>query len=476
MTQNEHSSGVPLTRRQIREMQQSAAPQTTPPEDDPQPRRETVPQPEAFATPRREEQRHLSREAPPPAAPVVSQRSEEPAAGPTAPARSEPAAEPVREVHGTLDDLDIGADEPPKKRRRRGGGCLIALFVVLAVLGGLVYAGYWAVNEYGGRVSNFLGLNQEPTEYEEGQATGEAIIVIRQGDTGYEISQTLYDEGVTLTPTSFYNMLVAAQTNPDFRPGVYRLQQRMTSIAALAAIEDPANREDGVAFPEGYTVENIIPILVDRLDLSEDEVQAAVENPSDYGVEAERLEGWLFPASYDFEPGTSASDAIRTMVARTTQALDDAGVPADFATRQEILTLASIIQREARIDDFDKVAAVMQNRLGPNSATNQLLQMDSTAQYGYGEMHAGTVWSSQEALEDDNPWNTYVRTGLPQTPISNPGADAIAAAMHPADGDWQFFVTVNMATGETVFSETLAEHDRAAEQARQWCRDNEGQC
>ena len=98
--------------------------------------------------------------------------------------------------------------------------------------------------------------------------------------------------------------------------------------------------------------------------------------------------------------------------------------------------------------------------------------MDSTAQYGYGEMHDGTVSSSGEALADDNPWNTYVHTGLPIGPIANPGDVAIDAAMHPADGDWLYFVTVNLDTGETVFTSNVADHNRAVAQWQAWCTDN----
>ncbi|MGL4257272.1 MAG: endolytic transglycosylase MltG, partial [Microbacterium sp.] len=107
-----------------------------------------------------------------------------------------------------------------------------------------------------------------------------------------------------------------------------------------------------------------------------------------------------------------------------------------------------------------------------NQETFGLLQMDSTAQYGYGEMHDGTASSSQEALEDENPWNTYVNAGLPAGPISNPGDVAIAAAMSPAEGPWLYFVTVDLNTGETVFTTNLADHNRAVAQWQEWCSAN----
>jgi UPF0755 protein len=163
---------------------------------------------------------------------------------------------------------------------------------------------------------------------------------------------------------------------------------------------------------------------------------------------------------------------IQTLVNRTVKSLDTAQVPQE--DREKILTIASIIQREARFeDDFYKVSRVIQNRLDPdNQETFGLLQMDSTAQYGYGENHDGTVSTSAAALADDNPWNTYVHAGLPIGPISNPGDTAIDAAMHPANGDWLYFVTVNLDTGETVFTNNLTDHNRAVAQWQSWCADH----
>jgi UPF0755 protein len=84
------------------------------------------------------------------------------------------------------------------------------------------------------------------------------------------------------------------------------------------------------------------------------------------------------------------------------------------------------------------------------------------------------VWSTDEALSDDNPWNTYVHEGLPKGPIANPGRDAIAAAIDPEAGDWLYFVAVNLDTRESVFSATLEEHNAAVEQLNQWCVANPG--
>jgi len=277
-------------------------------------------------------------------------------------------------------------------------------------------------------------------------------------------------------------MLVDTAQNPTFYPGVYRLQKQMTSAAALTALQDPANKlENSALIREGLTVQQTLPILAEGIGLPLEDFEAAIADPSVYGVTVDPaivaaggqpLEGWLFPAMYEFDPGATATDVIRTMVDRTVVSLESAGVPVE--DRQRVLTIASIIQREARFtEDFYKVSRVIQNRMDPgNQETFGLLQMDSTAQYGYGELHDGTVSSSEEALTDDNLWNTYKHTGLPVGPIANPGDTAIDAAMHPADGDWLYFVTVNLDSGETVFTSNLADHNRAVAQWQTWCADN----
>ncbi|UUT36724.1 endolytic transglycosylase MltG [Microbacterium elymi] len=338
------------------------------------------------------------------------------------------------------------------------------------MLVGIGGAGWYVWDTYQDNIRSIMGW-EEPKDYEAGQADGEALVTIVSGDNGSSISRTLASAGVTKTPEAFYSMLISTGQSPTFYPGVYKLQKKMTSAAALKTLEDPASKlENSALIREGVTEETILKNLSETLKIPLEDFRAATKDPSKYGVKADSLEGWLFPAMYTFDPGATATDVIKTMVARTVRSLNDAGVP--DSDRQRILTIASIIQREARSsDDFYKVSRVIENRLRPNNQeTFGKLQMDSTAQYGYGEMHDGTASSSQAALDDDNPWNTYVHTGLPVGPISSPGDTAIDAAMHPADGPWMYFVTVNLDTGETVFSATYAEQQKAIGQMQTWCR------
>ncbi|GAA1527181.1 UPF0755 protein [Microbacterium ginsengiterrae] len=409
-----------------------------------------------------------------PAADTTSTEDEPDAVAPTA-ARPEEAA-PVRAeatAAPTLDDL-FAADhteavhaKATKKKRRTG--CLVGLIIVLAVIGGIVGAGFAVMNTYGDQISDALGWG-EPKDWEPGMATGEALVTIREGDTGGPISTALYEAGVTKTENVFYDYLVDENIAVTFYPGVYPMQQKMTAEAALEILRDPDNMlANTVGIVEGGTVESALPVISESIDIPLEELEAAVADPGAYGVKADSLEGWLFPAVYTFDPEVTATQVIQRMVDRTRESLSAAGVPPE--DEQRILTVASIIQREGRTDDFAKVARVIENRLDDGMK----LQMDSTSQYGYGELHAGVVSTSEEAQFDDNPWNTYVIDGLPVGPIANPSDAAIDAAMHPADGPWLYFVTINPATGETVFSTTYAEHEAAIQTWLEWCRENPDQ-
>ena len=426
--------------------------------------------------------------AAPPAVPAA------PIAAATIPAATTPAApaepvqpapvEPARAAASvlTLDDL-LAADQaaasggdgvpPGKKQRKRGGkGKWIALGIVVVLLGGIAGAGVWAWNTYEPQIRKVLGW-EEPKDYEAGLANGEAIVEVRDGDNGLAVSRTLAEAGVLKTPDALYDMLIKLPEQPVFYPGVYKLQLQMTAAAALEALQNPANRlENTTLVREGLTLVQTLEILSQDLGIPLEEFQAATADPAAYSIKADSLEGWLFPAQYTFNPDVTATEVIQRMIDRAVESLNKAGVlPED---RQRILTIASIVQREGRLpEDMYKVSRVIENRLQPgNQETNGLLQMDSTAQYGFGEMHDGTVSSSGEALSDPNLWNTYVHPGLPIGPIANPGDVAIDAAAHPVDGPWYYFVTVNLNTGETVFSTTAREHEAARQEWIKWCRAN----
>lgn len=341
------------------------------------------------------------------------------------------------------------------------------LIIVLALVGAGV-ATAWVMFE--DRIREVLGW-EEPNDYV-GQGNGtEVEVTIISGQIGSDIAQTLVDAGVTKTFDAFYDLLLSLGDDaPSFNPGTYTLQEEMSAQAALDALQDPANRlVNAVNIREGLTIPEYVELLEAGTGIPAAEFEAALVDPASYGIPAEapNFEGYLFPANYQFDPGQDAQSIIQTLVNRTFQSLDAAGVPVE--ERHRVLTIASMIQREARLpDDFYKVSRVIQNRL----AQEMRLEFDSTAHYGAGGS-GGSVFTTEEERAAVNDYNTYVIPALPIGPIAGAGDTAIDAAMNPVDGPWIFFVTVNLETGETVFSETVAQHDEGVQQLRQWCRETD---
>ncbi|WP_431277372.1 endolytic transglycosylase MltG [Leifsonia poae] len=353
--------------------------------------------------------------------------------------------------------------EPKKKRSFKA---LWVTIIIVAIFGGLVGGAYAVFQPQVTKLVN--ALTPQETDYK-GNGTGQVLFAIKSGDNGSDIANNLYKAGVTKTYQAFYSLLLRQQPQVEFQPGAFKLAKGMSAQAALLALKDPANKvQDTAVIPEGTAEKDIMPILAAATKLPVADLQAAAANPADYGVpaEAKTLEGFLFPATYTFTPGTTAHDAIKTLVDRMFQALDQAGVaPED---RWKTVVLASIVQREAGLaDDYPKVSRVFLNRL----AQGWKLQSDATVAYGTGNTHTVTT-TDKERADAGNLYNTYVHPGLPVGPISNPGDLAINAALHPSDGPWMFFVTWNLETGETIFSTTAAEHDAAVAKWQQWMRDN----
>lgn len=356
-------------------------------------------------------------------------------------------------------------DDAPPRRRRRWPAVLAG---VLALLLGIGAGGAWWVwSNYENQVRELLGW-ELPNDFT-GTGNGtEVLVTINEGEIGFDVAQSLVDQGVTMTFEAFYELLLA-DDSIQFIPGTYRLQEQMSAQAALDALLDPGNRvELSATIREGLRAGEVIEALSAGTGIPLADYEAAIADPSIYGIPAEapNIEGYLFPATYTFQPNTTAEDHIRTLVDEMFSRLDAAGVAVE--DRHRVLTKASLIQREARLaEDFYKVSRVVQNRLDGGWR----LELDSTTQYGAGE--TGSVWSSGDALNDDNPYNTYVIEGLPIGPIAAPGDLAIDAALNPVDGPWFFFVTINLATGETQFSETLREHEQGVAILRAWCAQEE---
>lgn len=374
------------------------------------------------------------------------------------------------ELAAVLESLSSSTPTPTRPpRRKRRLWLLIGLPILLIVLAGAAVATY-AWTNYEDKIREVLGW-ELPNDFE-GAGNGEEVIVtVNSGDIGSDIARSLNVAGVTMSFDAFYDLLLAKDTDPEFFPGNYSLQKEMSAQSALDALLDPENKvTDRILLTEGTTLPEALEIIAETLDVPLAEVQSASEDLQYFGLpdNAVSLEGYLFPATYDHDGGQDPYAVLKLMVDTMYEKLDAAGVAVE--DRYRILTMAALVQREAgpNTDDFYKISRVFYNRL----AQGMLLQSDATVAYGTGNLH--TVWTTDaERADESNPYNTYANPGLPVGPIGLPGEIAIDAAINPAPGDWLFFVPINLATGETVFTTNVEDHEAAAQQLRDWCAASE---
>jgi len=357
-----------------------------------------------------------------------------------------------------------------RKRPRRSSAWLWVLLSIIVVLG-VVSTAVWFT--FQPQIQKVLGI-EAPIDYT-GGGTGKVIVTIENGQVGGDVAKTLAAMGVTKTSTVFYKLLLVQDPQVTFHPGSYALKSHMSATSALAALADPANRvSTRVSFPEGITVKEIIAKLANLSEstgVTQAQLTAAAADYTSFGLPAgaPNLEGYLFPATYSFEPGQSAHQILQRFVTEMFTRLDAAGVaPAD---RHNVLTLAALTQKEGGpVADLPKVARVWDNRI----AKGMNLQSDATVSYGAGSTSINTT--PAQRADKGNRYNTYANPGLPIGPISNPGEKAIEATLHPVVGSWLYFVVVNCSTGETVFSDTFAQHQAANAQLGVWLKANPGGC
>ncbi|GAA4264777.1 endolytic transglycosylase MltG [Frondihabitans peucedani] len=362
---------------------------------------------------------------------------------------------------------------PPRSSRRRtpGGrrrphrGTYILIAVLVLVLGGGAAVASTLYNQYGPGISALFG-SKESDDYT-GSGNGTKVdFTIVPGDIGSTISKNLAKAGITKSSAAPYQILLA-DTTIQFQPGTYSMFEHMSAQSAIDRLQLASARiTTKLVIPEGTTLKGIIQLMAATTKIPVTQVTAAAADYKSYGLpsNASSLEGYLFPATYDLQPGNTAKQYFQEMVDTMKKHLADAGVaPANY---EHTIIFASLIQKEAGLAaDYPKVARVFQNRIDQG----MLLQSDATVAYGAGTTGRVTTTDAERA-DASNKYNTYVHKGLPVGPISNPGDIALQAALHPAAGSWLYFVTVDLDSGQTVFSTTYAEHQKAVAQFQSWLR------
>jgi UPF0755 protein len=341
------------------------------------------------------------------------------------------------------------------------------MVVMVLTLGLVAGGGFAAYSALAPLVSSLTASNDYT-----GNGSGAVSVTVHNGDTGRSIGATLEKAGVVKTAKAFANAAAANPRGGSIQPGDYSLRKGMSATSALGMLLDPANRTvPRVTIPEGKWTSETIRMLSAATGRPLADYQVALKDPAALGLPAAAngdTEGYLFPATYEFDKNSTAAEQLHTMVAKSLEELGNIGV--DPAQMQRVLTIASLVQAEAKAAaDFPKVARVIDNRL----ARPMSLQLDSTVSFIAGRREVTTTPAERASKSR---YNTYVVAGLPPGPIDSPGLSAMEAALHPAPGPWLYFVAVNPLTGETRFAVDAAGHEANVRIFQKWCKDHPGRC
>jgi UPF0755 protein len=349
------------------------------------------------------------------------------------------------------------ANGRPRKRFRilrwlwRGLLAVVVLVGVVAVAGG---TGAYLVYDH-------VTRNGSP---------GEAVRVeVPPGATGADVARMLEARGLVEHEALFRLAAHLDGHSGHIKHGRYDLPRGLSPTELLDLLYEGPNApfdpdavppDRRVTIPEGLTLRQMAALF--------DDPEAFLEAASDpalidaLGIEADTLEGYLLPDTYFFDAPPTEKQVVERMAkafrARYERITEESPPAADLSLT-EVVTIASLVEEEARIDEERPViAGVIYNRLDRGMP----LEFDSTLQYALDKYGQRLLYEDREV---DSPYNTYRNPGLPPGPISNPGVASLRAALAPEDSDYLFFVSNADGTTHT-FSETLREHNRAVARYR----------
>ncbi|MFE3506086.1 endolytic transglycosylase MltG [Kitasatospora sp. NPDC059160] len=358
------------------------------------------------------------------------------------------------EQSGFLGEQDDSREAKKKRKesgkkagRRNGGACLVVAVVLLGLLGGGGWWGYGFYQDHFGPPPDFTG-----------EGTGSVQIEVKQGAVGGQIGAALKAAGVVKSVDAFTKACDAEPKCTTIQYGFYTLKKEMPAAAAVKELLDQAGGA-AIVFPEGKNSSEIYATIDSKLKLQKGTTAGVAKaQVNDLGLPAYangNIEGFLWPTRYNIADGMKPEDLLKQMVKTATDKyanLDGQASKAGLKNGYEVVIEASILQREGNNPgDFAKMARTIQNRLA-SDAVRHTLGMDTTLQYSLGRKEL----TSKDINDGSNKFNTYINPGLPPTPISNPGDEALNAVLNPADGKWLYFIA--MSPTNTLFAETDKEH------------------
>lgn len=361
-------------------------------------------------------------------------------------------------------------EEKPRRRRRKKNGMgwlrVVAYLFVVVVISVILASVAWEL------ASDLCAFNR-------GAPTTHAV-EIAPGDDIDDVAEKLYNAGLIRRPFFFRLFANVTHAEQKIGAGTYALSTDMDYRALVVGMRNTsANLSTGVVkvtIPEGYTVRDICALLAEKGVATEAELIDAAKNAAfdfdfidDESHDISRLEGYLFPDTYDFYTPENPQRALNRLLsnfARKIDAWEDMLAEAEQRGYglKKIVTIASLIEKETDGTDQARIASVIYNRLdgsGSRAGTYGLLQIDAAVLYGIPD-HTGPITSAD--LESNSPYNLYKNAGLPPTAIANPGAQSMLAAISPEETEYYYYALAKdgkhrFFTNYTEFSRFLSSAD-----------------
>jgi UPF0755 protein len=388
--------------------------------------------------------------------------------------RAQPVAVgPPRRVRSRAERIRA---ERGRRRRRIALGFAVGLLIVVVVAA--VFVGLKLWHSFGSQ-NDYAGSGKQ-----------DLVIQVHAGDSTTAIGETLHNHDVVRTVKAFVEAAEGNDAISSIQPGYYRMRTEIPASSAVKRLADPASRVGKLVIPEGQQLDDTTDVKTNAVtpgiftmiskatcvDLDGDkhcvsgaDLRTAAEKTplaslsvpawavgpaSRMGDDHRRLEGLIAPGTFNVNPSGSPQTILETLISGSAVQYVKSGL-LDTATAMNmspynVLVVASLVQREAKPQDFPKVARVIYNRL----AEHRTLEFDSTVNYPLDRREVATTDADRE---QPTLWNTYLDEGLPATPICSPGTDALKAAEHPEPGDWLYFVTID-AQGTTLFTRDYQQH------------------
>ena len=323
-----------------------------------------------------------------------------------------------------------------RKRRKRINPLLYILFVLVTSL--ILASVGWLL------ISDLCAFNKDYVE---------TTVEVKADDNVRSVAEKLENAGLIEHKWFFRMFASVAKADEKIGMGTYTLNTEMDYRALIVGMRSSSGNMKAetvrVTIPEGYTVEQTIKLLAKNNVCSEEDLLEAartynfkyefIDNESE---DLSRLEGYLFPDTYEFYVGAKASSALDKLISTFNSKLDEdllEQAKARGYDLKKIVVIASLIEKETDGHDHDKIASVIYNRLdgpGDKGGTYGMLQIDAALLYALPG-HEGGITNEDKAV--DSPYNLYKKAGLPPTAIANPGLNSIKAALQPAETDYYYY-------------------------------------